>query len=108
MLMVVFGAGASYDSAPSHPLPRYHGEADPAGHVRLPLADELFGERALFAPILERFPRALYVVPRLRHLQPGETVERVMEALQVEAATDARRHRQLAAVRYYLQAAIWA
>lgn len=107
MLMVVFGAGASYDSAPSYPLPTYNVQ-DPVGRVRLPLADQLFEDRELFAPILERFPRVLDVVPRLRHLQPGETVESVMEALQAEAATDPRRHRQLAAVRYYLQAAIWA
>lgn len=106
MLMVVFGAGASYDSAPSHPPPP-RGTPDPWGQVRLPLADHLFQERTLFAPILRRFPRAQDVTPRLRHLQPGETVESVMEVLRAEADTDPRRHRQLAAVRYYLQSAIW-
>jgi hypothetical protein len=104
--MVVFGAGASYDSAPSHPPPG-HGHPDPVGAHRLPLADALFEERDLFASILEQFRPAQDVVPRLRHLQKGETVESVMETLEGEAATDPRRHRQLAAVRYYLQAALF-
>jgi hypothetical protein len=105
MLMVVFGAGASYDSAPSHPF--QIGYPDPVGAYRLPLADHLFEERALFAPILERFRDAQPVVPWLRHLERDKTVEAVLEQLQAEAATDARRHRQLAAIRYYLQSAIW-
>jgi hypothetical protein len=74
---------------------------------RLPLADELFEERPLFTPFLERFRDAQPVVPWLRHLAGGRTVESVLEQLQAEAANDPRRHRQLAAVRYYLQSAIW-
>lgn len=61
----------------------------------------------MFADILERFPQALPVVPRLRHLQPGESVESVMDALRAEADRDPRRYRQLAAVRYYLQSALY-
>jgi hypothetical protein len=49
--MVVFGAGASYDSSPSHPLPM-QGSPDLVGDYRLPLGDKLFEERALFSPIL--------------------------------------------------------
>src|SRR5438105_3644769 len=108
MLMVVFGAGASYDSAPSHRIPWHGGPPDPVSNHRLPLGDQLFEERALFHPILQRFPRALDIVRRLRHLQPGETVESAMEMLQGQAATDRRRDPQLAAVRYYLQSAIGA
>src|SRR2546430_1970153 len=106
MLMVVFGAGASYDSAPSHPAVT-PGERDPLWEHRLPLADHLFEERALFAPTLERFRDAQPVVPWLRHLERGKTVESILEQLQAEANNDPRRHRQLAAVRYYLQSAIW-
>jgi len=106
MLMVVFGAGASYDSAPSQPLPT-HDLPDAVGNERPPLANELFEDRDMFAAILERFPQAQPVVPRLRNLQPGESVESVMEALQAEADGDPRRHRQLAAVRYYLQSALY-
>jgi len=79
---------------------------DAVGEHRLPLADHLFEERELFAAILEQFPRAHAVVPRLRHLQRGETVELVMEQLQAESGRDPRRLRQLAAIRYYLQSAI--
>jgi len=106
MLMVVFGAGASYDSAPSHP-PLTPGQTDPLWEQRLPLADHLFEERGLFAPILERFRDAQPVVPWLRHLERDQTVESVLEQLQAEADSDPRRHRQLAAIRYYLQSAIW-
>ena len=106
MLMVVFGAGASYDSAPSQPLPT-HNLMDAVGDDRPPLANELFEDRDMFAAILERFPQAQPVVPRLRNLQPGESVESVMEALQAEADRDPRRRRQLAAVRYYLQSALY-
>ena len=45
MLMVVFGAGASYDSAPTHPpLPPLAppGQTDPLRDLRMPLADQLF------------------------------------------------------------------
>lgn len=107
MLMVVFGAGASYDSAPSHP-PLLPGQRDPLWEQRMPLADHLFEERALFAPILERFRDAQPVVPWLRHLESGKTVESVLEVMQAEADSDPRRHRQLAAIRYYLQSAIGA
>ncbi len=104
--MVVFGAGASYDSCPTHaaPLSEHHG--DNYRDCRLPLGDNLFEERDLFFAILERFPRALDVVPRLRHLPPKVHVEQVMETLTKEGEKDSRRHRQLAAVRYYLQSAI--
>ena len=79
---------------------------DPLGPQRLPLANQLFEERALFAPILERFRDAQPVVPWLRHLEGGKTVESVLEQLQAEVDSDPRRHRQLAAIRYYLQSAI--
>jgi len=68
MLMVVFGAGASYDSSATHPPPPLGGNPDPYHDCRLPLGDYVFEERPLFSPILERFPRALDVVQRLRLL----------------------------------------
>jgi hypothetical protein len=43
MLMVILGAGASYDSVPSRPLCEHIGSAE-----RLPLANELFDDRELF------------------------------------------------------------
>src|SRR5882672_3874334 len=103
--MVVFGAGASYDSCATHFPPPLGGNEE-YRFSRLPLGDALFEERPLFSPILERFPRALDVAQRLRLLTRGQTVESVMEELRAQAETDPRRYKQLAAIRYYLQLAI--
>src|SRR5271156_5127550 len=56
MLLVIFGAGASYDSAPTYPP----GTSIPAGDVlngfhRPPLANELFANRPVFAEAIMRF-----------------------------------------------------
>lgn len=106
MLMVVFGAGASYDSCPTHPPPHHLSEIEPYAGCRLPLGNNLFEERDLFHRILQRFPRALDVAALLRHLTGNTTVEQVMEKLRDEAKAYPRRHEQLAAIRYYLQVAI--
>jgi hypothetical protein len=104
--MVVFGAGASYDSCPTHQVPAHHPETDEYRDCRFPLGDRLFEERELFFPILQRFPRALDVASYLRHLPLNTTVEQVMEKLRDEGRVLPRRHEQLAAIRYYLQVAI--
>ena len=99
MLTVVFGAGASYDSAPSHPASSEPGLAD-----RPPLADQLFQERDLFARALARFPECHAVVPDLRNLGQNGSVEKVLERLQLEAVGGYPKGLdQFAAVRYYLQ-----
>jgi hypothetical protein len=103
MLMVVFGAGASYDSIPSRV---------PSGAIkleeRLPLADELFDDRPEFVSAMVDFPRCQPVIPYLRQLPPGSTVERVLEGFQAEAREYPMRYRQLAAIRYYLHTMLWA
>src|SRR5882762_11373417 len=106
MLMVVFGAGASFDSCPTHPAPVHESHPDTLGYCRLPLGDKLFEERELFYPILQRFPRALDVASYLRHHLPNTTIEQVMERLRDQGTKYPRRLQQLAAVRYYLQLAI--
>lgn len=93
MLLVIFGAGASYDSAPSHPPP-YRGSlssAIPSGTetYRPPLANELFEERALFAETLKRYKQCLAIVPYLRHLGKRQ-LEEVLEQLQAEAVSYAQ------------------
>jgi len=97
--MVVLGAGASHDSSPSDP-PR-------AGRVlqpdRPPLAAELFADRPEFSNVMLRFPACQAIIPYLRRPLAG-TVEEVLENLQSEAKDYPERHRQLAAIRYYLQA----
>jgi hypothetical protein len=104
MLMVIFGAGASYDSVPSCPptVPKYRSRDEPFCY-RPPLASDLFDNRELFVEALQRFPRCQPVVPYLEARRGESTVERELERLQSEAVEFPERHRQLAAVRYYLQ-----
>ena len=102
MLMVVFGAGASYDSFPSlPPLPANRGtHAD-----RPPLAAELFSERPEFNDVLKSYPDCQTIVPYLRRV--GASVEKELGRLSDEAAGNPTRHRQLADVRYYLHEILW-
>lgn len=111
MLMVIFGAGASFDSAPSYPNRYTRGLSGPGTDVvyvsRLPLADELFDDRPEFAAAMTRFPECQPIIPLLRHRRDDAPVEAVLERLQSEAETYPEGHRQLAAIRYYLQVMIW-
>ncbi len=104
VLMVVFGAGASYDSVPVRPARHWR---EDGLHARPPLANQLFDERPLFADAISRFPRCQPIIPLLRHLLPNTSVEQVLERLQEEANHYRERHRQLAAIRYYLHFALW-
>ncbi len=106
MLLVIFGAGASFDSAPSYrrvltPSQYRHSDADIARY-RPPLADELFDDRPEFAAAMQRYPECQPIIPELRHRAEHVMVEQVLEKLQKEADTYAEGHRQLTAVRYYL------
>ncbi len=99
--MVVFGAGASYDSVPSRPPNRYTMEFRP------PLSDELFADRPLFVDAVSRFERCLPIVPLLRHIADGDSLEAVLGRLQAEVGEYPERPKQLAAVRFYLHFVIW-
>ena len=96
MLMVVFGAGASFDSVPHRPPRKPYQQME----YRPPLASELFGDREQFERAMEQFPKCLPVIPHLR--RQGNLVEQELERVQTDAAQDPERHRQLAAIRYYL------
>jgi hypothetical protein len=104
MLMVIFGAGASYDSVASCPPPP---SGPGLGHrqgtywCRPPLADELFLPVNQFLDRLQLFPRVGLILPRLQSV--SEPVEHTLEQLQSEAANDPERSRQLLAVRFYLK-----
>jgi len=111
MLMVVFGAGASYDSAPSYPdnsssfLSGVTNQQ--VATSRPPLANQLFDERSQFAEILKQFPACHGVVSKLRKREGDKSVEQVLETLQTEADDYyPQGHRQLVAIRYYLQTMI--
>ena len=87
MFMVIFGAGASYDSVASRRPSEY-----PRGALlsRPPLARELFLPEDVFAESLSRYPQCNPIVP---YLQTGENLEHTLEALQAEAETDPERKR---------------
>lgn len=97
--MVVFGAGASYDSIPH--------VRSPNAPYRLPLGDQLFDDRVDFSKWIERFKRCNAVIPYLRNLPQGSSVESQLEGLRKEAETNPTRHKQLSAVQFYLQSMIW-
>jgi len=100
MLLVVFGAGASYDSVPHRPLTHRN-------EFRLPLANELFADRTRFSVWIQRFPTCNAVIPYLRQPSEGGSVESELERLRTEAQANSNRIKQLAAVQFYLQSMLW-
>jgi hypothetical protein len=94
MLLVIFGAGASYDSDPSRPATAVLDDGRP------PLANQLFDNREAFAKCLSRFPKCAPIVPWLRGCA---NIEKELERLQSEATDYPERLQQLASVRGYLQ-----
>lgn len=112
MLMVIFGAGASYDSCatyrPRMPAPPLSPpEAASAEYHRPPLANSLFDNRDTFIHALDAFPQCKDIVPFLRDVsirQGAPSVESTLQRVQEE--TDPRRQQTLAAVQCYLYEAI--
>ena len=100
MILVIFGAGASYDSVPSRPLAGFPRERI---NNRPPLAAELFSSIEFFANCRTSFPRCQPIVTYLQDIPNGQTVESVLERLQQEAEDDPERKCQVTAIRYYLQ-----
>jgi len=109
VLLVVFGAGASYDSDPDHIPPDNPNERvdtlSPIEQARPPLANRLFDNRPQFLSTMGAFPECLALIPRLR--KSGVAVEKELAKLQAEASDYPERHRQLAAIRCYLRRALW-
>lgn len=97
MLLIIFGAGASYDSSPDHPV----GSND---DKRIPLARDLFGPG--LAEVARDWPKMDPILPYLRHTKGN--VEDVLEDLRTEGIDDKERLRQLLAVRFYLHHAVTA
>jgi integrase-like protein len=81
MLLVIFGARASFDSVPHRP-PSVSQSWDDA---RPPLANQLFQDRELFVDAMKRFPQCMALVPPLR--KPGVDVEQELATLQEQAKT---------------------
>jgi hypothetical protein len=114
MLMVILGAGASFDSSQAYrpvypggggyanfgtPVPR----PDDGGPWRPPLAKDLFLDRHhAHGSIVTRYPKLSHILPYLREPSGGRSVEEILESLQEEGKEDPESKREFASVRYYL------
>ena len=97
-MMVVLGAGASYDSSPDFSPPSHDND------IRPPLTQGLFSLRGINAEAAENFPRCQLVLDQLRNLRPDTSVEQELEKLRDEAAPDYQEvRRQLVSIQFYLQ-----
>lgn len=97
--MVIFGAGASYDSNPVF--------ADSYQSYRPPLTKDLFDARSDFDAALDAYLQFQTIGSRLRHLPAGLLLEQRLAQLRAEAESIPGRHRELMAVRFYLQQILW-
>lgn len=104
MLMVIFGAGASYDCVSSRPPTNWPPEHHP---YRLPLANQLFDDRGIFNKWINNFPKCKPIIPYLREASQNGLVERELEKLQAQGVDYPDRYRQIAAVQFYLQCILW-
>jgi hypothetical protein len=111
MLMVILGAGASFDSAqayrPVHPsrggYQSFAPSSDVGGPWRPPLAKDLFLDRHhALGSIVTHYPKLSHILPYLREPSNGRSVEEILESLQEEGKDNPESQRELASVRYYL------
>jgi hypothetical protein len=104
MLMVIFGAGASYDSSSEFPPPP-DTRANSPESWRPPLANYLFSNnpQRTFSHIVKEYPKLTHVLPYLRERPGGRSVEEVLEQLLDEAKAYPERRRELASIQYYLR-----
>jgi hypothetical protein len=100
MLMVIFGAGASYDSVYRGDLAR-----GSDANFRPPLAAELFGNRPNFGRAIMSLPAARPLIARMRDtVGRGRDIEETLEEVQELAEQDhPQLFRQLMALKVYLQ-----
>ena len=107
MLLVIIGAGASFDSYPEKRVPA--NRTDPrrleTEHLRPPLAPDLFDTRPAFMELYEKYDMIGGLVHQLRRSR--ENLETDLEAIQDSVATDPTMQRDLLALRFYLQEAIY-
>jgi hypothetical protein len=109
MLMVIFGAGASFDSAQACRLRIVAGAVEDDGLIwRPPLANGLFlDQHRTFGNLVSRYPKIRAILQRLREPKQ-KSVEEVLESLQSETGEYPERHPQLASVRFYLRDLLYA
>ena len=104
MLLVILGAGASYDSVAHLPPPAIYSPVvdDP---TRPTLANQLFENRGIFVEIMTKYPECLPLIPPLR--KNGVIVERELAKIQEQSKTFPRALHELAAIRFHLHHALW-
>ena len=101
MILVICGAGASYDSVTSLPLHEFGRAPSP---YRPPLASELFNpDNVLVKDAIKEFPQCYEILPYLQRIPDGQSIETKLEELQNEAEVDLVRKKHIAAILYYLQ-----
>jgi len=100
MLMVILGAGASYDSS-AHRLPTDPEDSKKQGN-RPPLANYLFQIRKEFQPAWDQFPQIHGLAATLMP-HGNRSVEETLQRYRDQAKDDPQRLGQLLAVRYYIQ-----
>lgn len=100
MLMVILGAGASYDSVPQEDW----GSLQKRSEHRPPLAAELFQNRTPFSEALARLPAAAPLIGELRRaISRDEPVEEALQRYRDYAENgDEGTARQLMALRFYI------
>lgn len=97
MLMVIFGAGASYDSWPSLPPGRAARNSEP---FRPPLAKELFLSFPPFRAVSAKYPRCQPLIP---YLESQENIEEILEQFRDDAEKNDERRSQLTAIQFYIR-----
>jgi hypothetical protein len=102
MLMVIFGAGASYDSYETQ-RPPTDGTVE---EDRPPLGRELFQERESFLKFIQHFPQCQPVIGQLRRAGETGDVEQELERIREARNIDPGHYAELNAVRFYLRSAI--
>ncbi|WP_380162649.1 hypothetical protein [Kineococcus sp. R86509] len=105
MLVVIFGAGASFDSDPRR-TPHDSGLTPPPNHAhRPPLANELFEMTGdVHKEVAAEFPRAWGALMRCsQDVRAGLGIEAALQAMQDQSSDDPDLRAQLTAVRFYLQ-----
>lgn len=100
MLMVIFGAGASYDSWSSFPPEQKPRTSD---IFRPPLAKELF---LPYEPYREKSEVYIRCQPLIPFLESRDNVEEILERFSIEAEQDIERRRQLLALQFYIRGII--
>jgi hypothetical protein len=100
MLLVIFGAGATYDAV----NPRNLDEIPELRPPQPPLASELFAVRPSFGQFIDRYGPLRAIIDRMRDAAVGGTtsIEHEFESIVSEAADNLTVRRQLAGARFYL------